>query len=72
MYWISKSFHYLNRFRRHLLIFFAVLGPSIITMVADNYAGGICHQRRIRFHSSRTEGRKRSDQNRHRSISALA
>ena len=41
MYWLSKSFHILNRFRRRLLIFFAVLGPGIITMVADNDAGGI-------------------------------
>lgn len=41
MYWISKTFHYLNRLRRRLLIFFAVLGPGIIVMVADNDAGGI-------------------------------
>jgi NRAMP (natural resistance-associated macrophage protein)-like metal ion transporter len=41
MYWVSKGFHVLNRFRRRLLIFFAVLGPGIITMVADNDAGGI-------------------------------
>jgi NRAMP (natural resistance-associated macrophage protein)-like metal ion transporter len=41
MYWISKSFHLLNRLRRRTLIFFAVLGPGIITMVADNDAGGI-------------------------------
>jgi Mn2+/Fe2+ NRAMP family transporter len=41
MYWISKFFHYLNRFRRRLLVFFAVLGPGIIVMVADNDAGGI-------------------------------
>jgi len=41
MYWISKTFHLLNRFRRRLLILFAVLGPGIITMVADNDAGGI-------------------------------
>jgi Mn2+/Fe2+ NRAMP family transporter len=41
MYWISKSIHYLNRLRRRLLIFFAVLGPGIIVMVADNDAGGI-------------------------------
>ena len=41
MYWVSKSFHVLNRFQRRLLIFFAVLGPGIITMVADNDAGGI-------------------------------
>ncbi len=41
MYWLSKAFHLLNRFRRRLFIFFAVLGPGIITMVADNDAGGI-------------------------------
>jgi Mn2+/Fe2+ NRAMP family transporter len=41
MYWISKSLHTLGRFRRQALIFFAVLGPGIITMVADNDAGGI-------------------------------
>jgi NRAMP (natural resistance-associated macrophage protein)-like metal ion transporter len=41
MYWLSKGFHVLNRFQRRLLIFFAVLGPGIITMVADNDAGGI-------------------------------
>ena len=41
MYWISKGFHRLNRFSRRLFIFLAVLGPGIITMVADNDAGGI-------------------------------
>jgi Mn2+/Fe2+ NRAMP family transporter len=41
MYWISKGFHLLTRFQRRLFIFFAVLGPGIITMVADNDAGGI-------------------------------
>lgn len=41
MYWISKSFHLLNRFRRQLIIFLSVLGPGIIVMVADNDAGGI-------------------------------
>ncbi|TAM49185.1 MAG: divalent metal cation transporter, partial [Acidobacteria bacterium] len=41
MYWLSKSFHVLNRFKRRLVIFGAVLGPGIITMVADNDAGGI-------------------------------
>ena len=41
MFWISKSIHRLARFRRNLLIFSAVLGPGIITMVADNDAGGI-------------------------------
>lgn len=32
MYWLSKGFHTLNRFQRRLLIFFAVLGPGIITV----------------------------------------
>jgi NRAMP (natural resistance-associated macrophage protein)-like metal ion transporter len=41
VYWINKSFHYLTRLRRQLLIFLAVLGPGIIVMVADNDAGGI-------------------------------
>src|SRR5512140_853015 len=41
MFWVSKSFHLLNRARRRTLILLAVLGPGIITMVADNDAGGI-------------------------------
>ena len=41
MYWISKTLHNLGRFRRQTVIFLAVLGPGIITMVADNDAGGI-------------------------------
>jgi Mn2+/Fe2+ NRAMP family transporter len=41
MYWLSKSFHLANRFKRRLATFFAVLGPGLITMVADNDAGGI-------------------------------
>ena len=41
MYWISKGFHSLSRMRRRTLILLAVLGPGIITMVADNDAGGI-------------------------------
>jgi NRAMP (natural resistance-associated macrophage protein)-like metal ion transporter len=41
MYWISKSIHRLGRFKRRLLILLAVLGPGIITMIADNDAGGI-------------------------------
>jgi NRAMP (natural resistance-associated macrophage protein)-like metal ion transporter len=41
VYWISKTFHRLNRFQRRLFVFLAVLGPGIITMVADNDAGGI-------------------------------
>src|SRR5215475_7251878 len=30
-----------SRFRHHLVIFFAVLGPGFITAVVDNDAGGI-------------------------------
>lgn len=41
MYWISKTFHWMNRLPRRLMLFFAVLGPGIITMIADNDAGGI-------------------------------
>lgn len=41
MFWISKLIHYLTRFRRRLVVFFAVLGPGIMVMVADNDAGGI-------------------------------
>ncbi|MEN6406932.1 MAG: divalent metal cation transporter [Thermoguttaceae bacterium] len=41
MYWISKSIHLLSRWRRRGLVLLAVLGPGIITMVADNDAGGI-------------------------------
>jgi Mn2+/Fe2+ NRAMP family transporter len=41
MYWISKSIHQLRRFRRRTWIFLAALGPGVITMVADNDAGGI-------------------------------
>lgn len=39
--WVSKAFHRLNRARRRLAVFLAVLGPGIIVMVADNDAGGI-------------------------------
>src|SRR4051812_50228948 len=31
----------LSRFRYHLVVFFAVLGPGFITAVVDNDAGGI-------------------------------
>src|SRR5258705_4439965 len=31
----------LGRFRHHLVVFFAVLGPGFITAVVDNDAGGI-------------------------------
>jgi Mn2+/Fe2+ NRAMP family transporter len=41
MYWISKGIHRLGRLRRRTLLLLAVLGPGIITMVADNDAGGI-------------------------------
>jgi NRAMP (natural resistance-associated macrophage protein)-like metal ion transporter len=41
MYWASKGIHTLGRMRRRALILLAVLGPGIITMVADNDAGGI-------------------------------
>ncbi len=41
MYWVSKSIHLLNRWRRQALVFLAILGPGIIVMVADNDAGGI-------------------------------
>jgi Mn2+/Fe2+ NRAMP family transporter len=40
-FWISKLIHRLSRLKRRWVIFFAVLGPGIITMVADNDAGGI-------------------------------
>jgi Mn2+/Fe2+ NRAMP family transporter len=41
MYWISKAIHRLGRLKRRTLILLAVVGPGIITMVADNDAGGI-------------------------------
>ena len=41
MYWISKTIHSMSRLKRRWLILLAVLGPGIITMVADNDAGGI-------------------------------
>jgi NRAMP (natural resistance-associated macrophage protein)-like metal ion transporter len=41
VFWLSKALHWLSRFRRQVGIFLAVLGPGIITMVADNDAGGI-------------------------------
>jgi NRAMP (natural resistance-associated macrophage protein)-like metal ion transporter len=39
--WISKAIHKLSRLQRRMLVLLAVLGPGIITMVADNDAGGI-------------------------------
>src|SRR3974390_993810 len=41
MYWLSKSIHQLRRFNRRTVLFLAALGPGIITMIADNDAGGI-------------------------------
>ena len=41
MYWLSKAVHLLTRSRKRILVFLAVLGPGLITMVADNDAGGI-------------------------------
>jgi Mn2+/Fe2+ NRAMP family transporter len=41
MYWISKTIHGMGRLKRRWLVLMAVLGPGIITMVADNDAGGI-------------------------------
>jgi len=41
MYWLSKGIHQAGRLRRRSLLFLAILGPGIITMVADNDAGGI-------------------------------
>src|SRR5512140_1152413 len=41
MYFISKAIHRFSRLQRRMLILLAVLGPGIITMVADNDAGGI-------------------------------
>jgi len=41
MYWISKSIHLMGRFRNRLLMFLVILGPGVITMIADNDAGGI-------------------------------
>ena len=41
MYWISKSIHRLGRLNQRILVLLVVIGPGIITMVADNDAGGI-------------------------------
>jgi len=40
-FWLSKTLHRLSRARRQAILFLAVLGPGLITMVADNDAGGI-------------------------------
>src|SRR6516164_2356453 len=41
VYWINKSIHRIVRLRRRALLLLAALGPGIITMIADNDAGGI-------------------------------
>ena len=41
MYWISKSIHLMGRFKTRLFLFLIILGPGMITMIADNDAGGI-------------------------------
>jgi NRAMP (natural resistance-associated macrophage protein)-like metal ion transporter len=41
VYFLSKLFHKLERWRRLLLVFLAILGPGMIVMIADNDAGGI-------------------------------
>jgi len=38
---LAKISNYLKKFRYRLLIFLAILGPGIITAVADNDAGGV-------------------------------
>jgi len=41
MFWLSKTIHLMRRWRRRTVLLLAALGPGIITMVADNDAGGI-------------------------------
>ena len=41
MYLISKAIHKVEKWRRLLMLFLAVLGPGMIVMIADNDAGGI-------------------------------
>ena len=41
MLWLSKLIHQLSRLRRRWVVLLAVIGPGLITMVADNDAGGI-------------------------------
>jgi len=41
MFLVSKGIHQASRFRRRMLLLLAVIGPGIITMIADNDAGGI-------------------------------
>ena len=38
---IAKISNYLKKFRYRLLIFLAIIGPGIITAIADNDAGGV-------------------------------
>ena len=41
MFWINKAIHSIGRLKRRWLLLLAVIGPGMITMVADNDAGGI-------------------------------
>src|SRR5271157_2914132 len=41
MYWLSKCLHQIRRLNRRTILFLAALCPGIITMIADNDAGGI-------------------------------
>ncbi len=40
-FWLSKTIHWTSRSKRRVAMFLSVLGPGLITMVADNDAGGI-------------------------------
>ena len=40
-YWIAKIIHRISRLRRRWVMLLAVIGPGVITMMADNDAGGI-------------------------------
>jgi Mn2+/Fe2+ NRAMP family transporter len=40
-YWISKLIHRISRLKRRWVMLLSVIGPGVITMVADNDAGGI-------------------------------
>jgi NRAMP (natural resistance-associated macrophage protein)-like metal ion transporter len=41
MFWINKAIHWIGKLKRRWLLLLAVIGPGVITMVADNDAGGI-------------------------------
>jgi len=41
MYWISKTFHRIRRGKNRLFLLLGAMGPGLITMIADNDAGGI-------------------------------